>query len=146
LTGTTPGDENHDELSGEDDSEEKNPRELANAIHVGRSELWRFTLKTVSPDELRPQVIQGLTSVGLSPQSQDLGGTQVPGGIEFDMTVPQKLVPEIKYILEKLAPPSKVDTSRPRSGKETFTWYKVKSKRKLPEGTSQVVIWLSQPN
>ncbi len=136
LSGSQAG----DDISGEDDSEDDDD------VHVGRSQLWRFTLKTVSPDELRPQVVKALTEAGVPLSLPGLGGIQVPGGIEFDLVLPQSSVPNIKHFLQKMAPPPFSDKVNSPSGSENFTWYRVKSKRKLPEGTSQVVIWLSQPN
>jgi hypothetical protein len=127
-----------DELSGEDDSDAEE------SIHVGRSELWRFTIKTVSPDEFRPQVVKVLTGLGVSDKTPGLGGTQVPGGIEFDFVLPESMVAHIKHSLQALAPASPEQQEHP--GSENFTWYRVKSKRKIPEGKSQVVIWLSQPH
>jgi len=141
---TTSGSE-HDDLSGEDDSEEDDSDQNKN-LHVGRSELWRFTLKTVSPDELRPQVVKTLTGLGVSEKTLGLGGMQVPGGIEFDLVLPQSLVADIKHALQKLAPHTSSEDQQTPPGSENFTWYRVKSKRKIPEGTSQVVIWLSQPH
>ena len=131
-----------EELNGEDDTDE-------NDIRVGRAQLWRFTLKTVSPDELRPQVIQGLKELGIPSNTPGLGGMQVPGGIEFDLILPQSFVSGIKHTLEKLItddPNASGQKSNPPEEAENFSWYKVKSKRKIPEDQSQVVIWLPQPN
>lgn len=129
-----------DEISGEDDAEEESPK-------AGRSQLWRFTLKTVSPDELRPLVIKTLTELGIPSETTGLGGMQVPGGIEFDLILPDASVPNIKHSLSKLTPRlSEQSNSAAAPGPDNFSWYKVKSKRKLPAGSSQVVIWLSQAN
>lgn len=125
-----------DEISGEDDSDQK-------SVHVGRSELWRFTLKTVSPDELRPQVVKALNELKVPMNTPGIGGIKVPGGIEFDLVLPQSIVADIKHTLQKLTPASHEDT---KSNLSSFSWYRVKSKRKLPEGKSQVVIWLAQPH
>jgi hypothetical protein len=130
--------EEADEISGEDESPQS-------AVHAGQPQLWRFTLKTVSPDELRPQVIKALQELNIPPHTHGLAGTQVPGGIEFDLILPQTIVPNIKHALEKIIPGAAGDKDSP-VGSEIFSWYKVKSRKKLPEGTSKVVIWLSQPN
>ena len=110
------------------------------SIRIGSSQLWRFTLKTVSPDELRPRVILALRKLNIPADTPGLGGNQVPGGIEFDLILAQSFVPEIKHALQRLAPESIAETEP-----GTFSWYKVHSKRKIPDGKSQVVIWLSQP-
>jgi hypothetical protein len=101
-------------------------------------------LKTVSPDELRPKVIQALIEMNIPNTTVGINGMQVPGGIEFDLVLPQSAVPNIKKALQKLTPHSN-DSQDESSASESFSWYKVKSKRKLPEGKSQVVIWLAQP-
>lgn len=149
---------NPDELSGEDDAEESDSRPAKNGVKSGKSELWRFTLKTVSPEELRPQVIQALTGIGISPSTHGISGTRVPGGIEFDFLLSQNKVGEVKAALEKLAPPPlpvapenepQEDDSKKgirRAGNETFTWYRVKSRKEVPAGQAQIVIWLSQLN
>jgi hypothetical protein len=132
------GSVSHDDLAGEDDSDQEED------IRVGKSQLWRFTLKTVSPDEMRPQIVKALQELNIPTDTPGLGGTQVPGGIEFDLTLPQSAVPNIKRALQKLSPKS-VENDEESEGPQTFSWYKVKSKKKLPDGKSQVVIWLSQP-
>jgi hypothetical protein len=124
-----------------DDTEEE--------IQVGRSQLWRFTIKTVSPDELRPQVVQALTELEVPINTPGLGGMQVPGGIEFDLILSQSLVPDIKKSLQKLASQANTnekEDQEPSKNSHPFSWYKVKSRRTIPFGKSQVVIWLSQPN
>ncbi len=130
--------ESEDLVSGEDDSETEDQ------VQVGKSQLWRFTLKTVSPDELRPLVVKTLIDLGIPQTTPGLGGIQVPGGIEFDFILPQTRVAEIKHALSKLAP--KASDPHSSASNENFTWYRVKSKKTLPKGTSQVVIWLSQLN
>jgi hypothetical protein len=127
-----------DEVAGEDDL----PK---NSVHAGQSQLWRFTLKTVSPDELRPKVIQALQELNIPAKTPGLAGSQVPGGIEFDLILPLEIVPNIKHALEKVIPGAVGGKEFP-VGSEIFSWYKVKSRKKIPEGMSKVVIWLSQPN
>jgi hypothetical protein len=139
ISGTVTRD---DDLSGEDEESESNVSD----IRVGRSQLWRFTLKTVSPDELRPQVVKALTELGLPSTLQGLGGVQVPGGIEFDLVVPQSTVANLKHALEKLTPRPTEGNSDSSAENKNFSWYRVKSKRKLSEDKSQVVIWLAQPS
>lgn len=131
-----PGD--GDELAGEDE-------ETTDNIHVGKSELWRFSLKTVSPDEIRPQIIKALTEMKIPANTPGLGGVKVPGGIEFDLILPQGHVANIKHALEKLVPKS-AEPPNEKAGTGNFSWYRVKSKHQLPEGMSKVVIWLAQPN
>ncbi len=108
------------------------------------SQLWRFTLKTVSPDELRPQVIQILTHLKLSMTLPGMEGIEVPGGIEFDLLLPKGLVSSLKQALQSLAVQSLETGPLPKI--EPFSWYRIQSKRKLPEGKAQVIIWLAQPH
>jgi hypothetical protein len=140
LTAAVVAPSTGDELSGEDESEGE-----ADNVKVGKSQLWRFSLKSVSPDELRPLVIRALTALEVPATTPGLQGMKVPGGIEFDLLLPQALVPKIKNALQKISPPLPVRVNEV-PGAESFTWYRVKSRRKVPEGRSQVVIWLSQPN
>jgi hypothetical protein len=138
---TQEGRASDDEIAGEADSAPS-----ANG-HFGHSQLWRFTLKTVSPDELRPLVVKALTELKIPPTTPGLGGIQVPGGIEFDLIVPETVVSELKGILHKLvAKPGEIQSETEPEKSENFSWYRVHSKQKLPDGKSKVVIWLSQPN
>ena len=77
-------------------------------------------------------MIKTLTELGI-PQSTGLGGMQVPGGIEFDLILPDASVPNIKHSLSKLTPRlSEQSNSAAAPGPDNFSWYKVKSKRKCP--------------
>lgn len=128
-----------DDVSGGDDNDDAEEN-----VRVGKSQLWRFTLKTVSPDEVRPKVIQALNELNVPKTTAGINGMQVPGGIEFDLVLPQSVVPNLKKALQKLSPHSN-EGQEESAASASFSWYKVKSKRKLPDGTSQVVIWLAQP-
>ena len=158
-----------DEVAGEDESHGESEGGKQNA--PDKSYLWRFTLKTVSPDELRPQVARVLKDLNIPVKAAQSYGVQVPGGIEFDVMVPSETVAELQKALEKLVPPSinvashdssalgsevahadappLSETTQGISGKpfggDQFTWYRVKSKKPIPAGKSKVVIWLAQP-
>jgi hypothetical protein len=75
--------------------------------------------------------------------SQQIKGVNAPGGIQFDLLVPQSAVARLKQELLQLAPPPPDGLADTPAG-ETFTWYKIKSKRKIPAGKARVVIWISQ--
>jgi hypothetical protein len=119
---------------------------------VKNSELWRFTLKTVSPEELRPLIVEALKNIGIASNTPGIQGTEVPGGIEFDMILSPSLITPIKkalpQILKKFIDKNLSLSSNDHSydPNNSFSWYRVKSKEKLPPGRSQVIIWLSQPN
>ena len=130
-----------DELNGEDESVDSLPSSSG-------AQLWRFTLKTVTPDELRVEIIKVLGQFQLTTKNTASLGIQVPGGIEFNFLFPSEQIPELKKKLEALTPKStqnQQDSEHP-SGQEAFTWYRVQSKKKLPSGKAQVIIWLSQPH
>jgi hypothetical protein len=116
------------------------------------SELWRFTLKTVSPEELRPFIVGALKNVGVASNTPGIQGTEVPGGIEFDLILSPTLIAPIKkalpQVLKKFTDKNLSLSSSTRFyySNNNFSWYRVKSKEKLPEGRSQVIIWVSQPN
>lgn len=112
-------------------------------IRVGNSEVWRINLKTDSPREIRPKIVQILTDLHIPVDTPGLGGVEVPGGIQFDLLVPQTVVTSIKKQVQALAPKPPAELADSPAG-ETFTWYMNKSKRKLPEHKTRVVIWLSQ--
>lgn len=133
-----PDDE--DEL---EDSSTSRASEEAQPIKVGSSEIWRFNLKTDSPHELRPQIVRVFTELRIPAQTPGIGGLEAPGGIQFDVLVPQSAVASLKRNLQKLSPPPAKDSENADIG-ETFTWYRNRSKRKLPDGKTRVVIWLSQ--
>ena len=110
-----------------------------------------------------------LAQLKISGEGRAQGGLQVPGGIEFDLIVSESIVPELRTALHKLvarpedqlsqngqSDPS--DSSEDNSSSnehehekqnaksDHFSWYRVHSKQKLPEGKSKVIIWLAQPN
>lgn len=112
-------------------------------IQVGKSEVWRFIVKTDSPRDFRKKVVGILTGLKLDPQTPGLGGIEAPGGIQFDLLIPRNAVPGLMKQLKAAAPPTPAELANSPSG-EIFTWYKNKSKRQIPENRTRVVIWLSQ--
>lgn len=119
----------------------------AEEIRVGKSQTWRFNLKTATPREARKKVIADLLSLGVAQTTEGLGGIEAPGGILFDLLLPTSVIPELKQRLEKLASlPALTKTEGKTLGfqGEGFTWYKIRAKRKIPAEHARVVIWLSQ--
>jgi hypothetical protein len=112
-------------------------------VRVGNSEIWRFNLKTDSPHEMRPKIVQLLTDLKVAAGTPGLGGIEAPGGIQFDLLLSQSVVAPLKKQLQKLAPPTPEGLAGSPAG-ETFTWYKNKSKAPVASGQTHVVIWLSQ--
>ena len=129
------------ELNGEDESTSSNS-------NLSGSQLWRFTLKTVSPDELRAEILKVLNK--FSPPIKTAGalGVQVPGGIEFNFLLPTDQINDLKKQLHELTQNTTIHQQSIPSGagSDAFTWYRVHSKKKLPTGKAQVIIWISQPH
>lgn len=137
-----------DDFAGEREEEEGTTEDeeavTDGDIQVGNSEIWRFNLKSDNPHEIRPKIVQLLNAVvNTSDNSQAYGGIEAPGGIQFDVLVPKSAVPGLKKDLQKMTPRAPEDISDTPMG-ETFTWYKVKSRKPIPSGQTRVVIWLSQ--
>lgn len=137
-----------DESAGplDDDSAPDGPdktRAAAPEIRVGDSEIWRFILKTDNPAEMRGHIVRLLTDLGVPPSTVREAGIEVPGGIEFDLIVPQGIIPDIKRKLQGLAPPAPREFAKTPAS-ETFTWYKSKSRTPVPKHRSRLVIWISQ--
>ncbi|MEK6579023.1 MAG: hypothetical protein AABZ55_07330 [Bdellovibrionota bacterium] len=135
-----------DEVSGENEEDEDQHAAQGSVgddedIRVGSSEIWRFSLLTDSPRDLRLKVVQILSELRVSPNTPGIGGIQTPGGIQFDLILSQSTVSNLKKQLQRIAP--KPAEGAASSG-GTFTWYKTKSRRKIPEGKTRVMIWLSQ--
>ena len=84
-----------------------------------------------------------LTDLKIPANTPGIGGIEAPGGIQFDLIVPQTVIPDLKQALEKIAPAPPKDQEGSPFG-ETFTWYKKKSKNPLAVGQTHVVIWLAQ--
>ncbi|MGK5082831.1 zf-HC2 domain-containing protein [Bdellovibrionota bacterium FG-1] len=137
-------DEFASEGNEEDDSEaEGSGVSEEGEIRVGNAEIWRFNLKTDSPRELRVKVVEILIELKVKPNTSGMEGIEAPGGIQFDLIIPQSVVVPLKRHLQKMAPPTPEGLSGSPVG-ETFTWYKNKSKSPIPSGQTRVVIWLSQ--
>jgi hypothetical protein len=140
VRGKGDADEGDDLSSSEGDSESSAGVEVDADVQVGKSEIWRFNLKTDAPTIVRGQILKALKETGVPETTSGIGGVEAPGGIQFDILVPQSVIAPLKSQLEHLAgTPSE---NLPFS--ETFTWYKNRSKKPIPNGMSRVVIWLSQ--
>jgi hypothetical protein len=136
-------DEAYEELIEESNERVEVLGDDGSTIRVGNSEIWRFTLKADSPAELRPKIVEILTSLRIPSSTPGLGGIEAPGGIQFDLLLPKSAVPHIKTRLQKLAPKAPLDLSNTPAA-ETFTWYKTRSRRPITQGRTRVVIWLSK--
>ncbi len=128
--------ESEDDVASDGDSENS-------SVKANSSEVWRFNLRTDSPHDLRPKVVEILTQLGIPATTPGLGGIEAPGGIQFDIVIPHETVTIARTKLQALAtPPKNLDETGVQVG-DAFTWYKNKSKKPLPHGKSRVVIWLS---
>jgi len=115
-------------------------------LQVGKSEVWRFNIKTDSPALVRTKIMKAFEEVGIKKETAGYGGFQAPGGIQFDLIVPQTAIPQLKAQLEQLAHSQApiVEPANHNASRDAFTWYKNRSKKPIPSGTSRMVIWLSQ--
>ncbi len=129
-----------DEVANESEGENSGGVAVESDVQVGRGEIWRFNLKTDAPALVRNQILKALRDNGIKESTAGIGGVEAPGGIQFDLLVPQSVIPPLKVQLERLA--GSPNDNLPFS--ETFTWYKNRSKKPIPSGMSRVVIWLSQ--
>lgn len=152
ATGATTGtdgvaSEAHDEFSGEEEEEEEKPTK-GRPLRLGNSEVLRFNVSTDQPLEFRAKVIQLLKDLGVPGDSAGIGGVQAPGGIQFDLIVSNGVAQQLQKQIQKLAgsmPKTFSKSGAPEiTGREAFTWYKVRSRRNIPAGKIRVVIWLSQ--
>ncbi|MCM2324588.1 MAG: hypothetical protein NDJ90_15115 [Oligoflexia bacterium] len=144
VSGDTAADEF---VSDEEDTAENEPGTTTaidqSDVRVGNSEIWRFIVKTDSPHRFRAKIVSILTGLKVAPTTPGLGGIEAPGGIQFDLLLPKGIVPGLKRQLQGIAPPApEGQANSPMT--ETFTWFKNKSRRPIPEGRTRVVIWLSQ--
>lgn len=118
------------------------------------AEIWRFNLLTDSPHEIQPKITTALINMGVPKSTHGLGGTEAPGGIQFDLLVPSSIVGGLKGMLVKFVTQPSSNQSEGDSNAENqpeehiqrspFTWFRNRSKRPLPEGKTRIVIWLSQ--
>lgn len=129
-----------DEVANESETENSAGVDVAAEVQVGKGEIWRFNLKTDAPALVRSQILKALQENGIPEITAGIGGVEAPGGIQFDLLVPQQAIPPLKTQLERLAG----TPSENMPFTETFTWYKNRSKKPIPNGMSRVVIWLSQ--
>ena len=143
------GDSETDNDAGDDENDDSTPVEGgggnndASEVQAGHNEIWRFMIKTDSPHEIRPRIVKLLTELNIPSNTPGIGGTEAPGGIQFDLLVPPEVVGEVKKQLQAMAPKAPTELAKTPAG-ETFTWYKNKAKTKLPEHKTRIVIWLSQ--
>lgn len=139
----------NDSATSDDEDDDSTPVEGgggnndASEVHAGHNEIWRFMIKTDSPHEIRPRIVKLLTDLNIPSNTPGIGGTEAPGGIQFDLLVPPEVVGEVKKQLQAMAPKAPIELAKTPAG-ETFTWYMNKAKTKLPEHKTRIVIWLSQ--
>ncbi len=148
-----PGETADDAFSHEDfaDSEEGGDSEAEDAAPLpaakagqpnARSEVWRFSFKSVTLDELSGQIEKTLGEKYHASLRSRHGpkGLRVPGGIQFEFLLASAQVANLKTDLEALAPKGAVSGE----SNQPFSWFKSRPKNPLPAGWSSVVIWVSQ--
>lgn len=138
------------EINGTGEGGEED-EDVVEDIHVGNYEIWRFNIRTESPRELKPKVIDALAELEIPEETPGYHGIEAPGGIQFNMLVDKSYIPDLKRRIQDVAhlntaPLDTSDTSKVLAG--TFFWYKSKarwrSRRHIPRGKARVVIWLGR--
>ncbi len=112
------------------------------SVKVGSSEIWRFNIRTDSPEDLREMVKEYLSKIDSMKNVTGTDGIKAPGGIQFNLIVPKKVVQGLKNKMHVIANTFIGDSTGENN--EIFTWYKIKSRKRIPQGQTRVVIWLSQ--
>ena len=150
-TGNAEDDFNSEGESGSDNSADAEGDDesggTGKAVKVGTSEVWRFNITHDSPRDVRTQVLAILKEANVPASTPGFGGTEAPGGIQFDLLLPRGTINGLKQRLQKLAASyagsqPNPDNPNPKIGK--FTWYKNKSRKPIPSGKARTVIWISQ--
>ena len=118
---------------------------------AGPSEVWRFSLRTSSPKDIRLKMVEKLTGLGATPENTPgMKGVEAPGGIQFNLVVDRKWLGEIRKTLKTLNGEVAGDdrntarTQNPLATSEPLKWYRSASKTPLPAGKTRIIIWLSQ--
>ncbi len=131
-----------DGFEGEYESEEEGDS-AQSSLKAGRGEIWRFILRSESPREYRSKVVELFKNLQMPTEKREFQGLEVPGGIQFDFLVEREKIGSVKDGLSNLSKGVSESIGLP-SGVDSFTWYKNRSKKPLPEGKTRVILWLSQ--
>ncbi len=111
------------------------------------AQVWRFILRTDSPQDMRGKIHDALIKAGAAPTAKMIHGFVAPGGIQFDVLVPSESIDDLKQVLKEFsdehAAPEDSGAAENPFPTEPFTWYRNRSKRPLPQGAARVIIWLS---
>jgi len=128
--GTEEPDSNESDDASESQGYQKNPH------------IWRFNIKTDNLEEAQALVRKTIKDELPHSASRNDQGITAPGGIQFDILVPENSINTLKAKLEKLAQPKPAELKDTPG--EAFSWYKSRAKGKIPKGKTRLVIWLTQ--
>jgi hypothetical protein len=160
ITGQSPlaNEDSIDEFISEDvDEEEDSGGDLVEASlqdgsikKASAPQVWRFILRSDSPQEMRAKIHRSLLDARALPTSRFLNGFAAPGGIQFDAFVPteniERLRDQLASIVDQkgtaVTPAGEAESQGPYPT-SPFNWYKNKSKRPLPAGAARVIVWIS---
>ncbi|MCM0605303.1 MAG: hypothetical protein KA715_04375 [Xanthomonadaceae bacterium] len=127
---------------------------MSDEIKAVANEVWRFNIKTDLLHELQTRLLNAIKSEHSVDNRETVVGTIAPGGVQIDFTASvefiQQFKGEINAIANKLEQENTLPVSAAVSAKTIkprnsgLTWYKSKSKTKLPKDRIRIVIWLSQ--
>lgn len=115
------------------------------------NEIWRFNIKIDNPKEFQHKIVERLKQLPSIENRDQLKGMIAPGGIQIDFLADtdfiQKFKPDLEWISKQLtaAPTTPVNPkSKKPPQQNSLTWFKNKSKTRLPKTKVRIVIWLSQ--
>lgn len=114
-------------------------------LNLTDGQIWRLYIKTESPREMRPKIIDILKAYDLGDDISKMRGVEAPGGIQFDLLIRIDEVQKLGKEIETLAKMSLAQNqTQSLSLAQAFTWYRNASKKYIPSGKTRVIIWLSQ--
>lgn len=138
----------------EGDNAASTTQAMSDEVKAAANEVWRFNIKTDAIHELQTRLINAIKIEHSVDNREAISGVIAPGGIQIDFTATvefiQQFKNEINAIAKKLEQENTLSASMPTTGKlvkprsSGLTWYKSKSKTKLPKERIRIVIWLSQ--
>lgn len=127
---------------------------MSDEIKAVANEVWRFNIKTDTLHELQTRLLNAIKSEHSVDDREKVTGTIAPGGVQIDFTASVEFIQQFKNEINAIAKKLEQENTQPAAaavpGKTIkprnsgLTWYKSKSKTKLPKDRIRIVIWLSQ--
>ena len=148
-------------LAATEDSEDDVSSEYAedsettdDAPGAQRGEVWRINVRVANLRDAQTRAQEILAKNGASRVESGALGIDAPGGVQFDLMIALEKVSDIRKSFRTLALPDPepadatgsdiTESTKPLPLRQSFTWYKSRSKEPVPEGKARLVIWISQ--